>query len=105
MNDQPDPDFDTIHPSGGILFRSCRGGALHSVTLNEDVMNTDAASLAEAILLTASVSALKATMEIRAEIIAAQPADGASSSVPTRTDLDQAIKTLNAHTLPYRHDH
>lgn len=104
MNDQPDPEFDTLHPSGGILFRSCRGGTLHSVTLGEDVMNTDAASLAEAILLTASVSALKATMEIRAEIIAAQPDDGASQSVPTRSDLDQAIKTLSAHTLSYRHD-
>jgi Protein of unknown function (DUF2694) len=103
-NDEPNPAFDAVHPSGAILFRSCRGGFLHSVTLTEQVMTTDASSLAEAILRTASVSFLKAAMEIRAEVIAGQPDDGPSSAVPTPVDLDKAIATLQAHTLPERHD-
>jgi hypothetical protein len=43
---EPDPEFDAVHPSGHILFRSCRGGYLHSVTLAEAVMDTDAQTLA-----------------------------------------------------------
>ena len=32
---EPDPEFDASHPSGHIVFRSCRGGYLHSVGLAE----------------------------------------------------------------------
>lgn len=53
------PAFDTVHPSGHILVRSCRGGYMHSVSLSEAAMETDAETLAEAILLTADVSCLK----------------------------------------------
>src|ERR1700748_348232 len=59
---EADPAFDTVHPSGHILVRSCRGGYMHSVTLTEAAMNTDAESLTEGILLTADVSYLKAVM-------------------------------------------
>lgn len=41
------PAFDTVHPSGHILVRSCRGGYMHSVTLSEGAMETDAETLAE----------------------------------------------------------
>ena len=40
------PAFDTVHPSGHILVRSCRGGYMHSVALSEEAMDTDAATLA-----------------------------------------------------------
>ena len=40
---------------------------MHSVTLTEAAMNTDAESLTEGILLTADVSYLKAVMEVRAK--------------------------------------
>ena len=53
------PAFDTIHPSGHILVRSCRGGYMHSVALSAEAMDTDAETLAKAILLTADVSCLK----------------------------------------------
>ena len=42
----PDPEFDAAHPSGHLLFRSCRGGYLHSVVLSEAV--TDARQPADA---------------------------------------------------------
>ncbi|GAT07708.1 DUF2694 family protein [Mycolicibacterium novocastrense] len=100
MNDQPNPEFDAVHPSGMILFRSCRGGFMHSVALSEDVMNTDSASLAEAILRTAQVSFVKAALEVRAELIAGNPDEGPSAAVPTPQDLDEALVALNAHTLP-----
>ena len=83
MNDEPDPAFDALHPSGAILFRSCRGGFMHSVILTEQVMEADASSLVEGILRASSVSFLKAAMQVRAEVIAGQPDDGASSAVPT----------------------
>ncbi len=52
---EPDPEFDATHPpSGHILFRSCRGGYLHSVALAEPAMDADAQTLARAILLTAT---------------------------------------------------
>lgn len=102
MNDQPNPAFDAVHPSGTILFRSCRGGFMHSVALSEQVMDTDAGSLAEAILRTAHVSFLKAAMEVRAEVVAGSPDMGPSSAVPTPQDLDEAVLALNAHTLPTR---
>ena len=95
------PEFDTRHPSGAILARSRRGGMLHSIVLSEDAMETDASSLAEGILRTASVSFLKAAMEIRAEIIADSPDYGPSARVPTPQDLDDAMIALQAHTLPY----
>jgi hypothetical protein len=102
MSDQPNAEFDAVHPSGAILFRSCRGGFMHSVALSEQVMDTDASSLAEAILRTAQVSFLKAVMEVRAEIVAGTPDVGPSSSVPTPQDLDEAVLALNAHALPMR---
>jgi hypothetical protein len=94
---EPNPDFDTVHPSGHILFRSCRGGYLHSVALTEAAMSTDAQTLAEAILLTADVSYLKALMEVRSEIIASghTPTD----EVPGAAELDRATERLHAHQL------
>lgn len=102
MNDQPNPAFDAVHPSHAIMARSCRGGALHSVVLAEQVMDTDAASLAEGILRTAEVSFIKAGLEIRAELIAAASDPGPSPGVPTPQDLDEAMVALRAHTLPAR---
>lgn len=97
---EADPAFDTVHPSGHILVRSCRGGYLHSVTLAEAAMSTDAESLTEGILLTADVSYLKAAMEVRGEIVAAGYTP--SAQVPTAEDLDDAIERLIAHELPAR---
>jgi hypothetical protein len=102
MNDHPNPEFDAVHPSRTILARSCRGGALHSIALSENVMETDADSLAEGILRTASVSHLRAIMETRGEII-----DGGqvpTSDVPAPQDLDEAMIALRAHQLPDRDD-
>lgn len=98
----PNPAFDTVHPSGGILFRSCRGGYAHSVALSESAMETDADTLAEAILLTADVSYLKAVLEVREEIVAAGYTP--SAEVPTPHDLDVAIEKLVAHQLHRRGD-
>jgi hypothetical protein len=92
-----DPGFDATHPSGHVLFRSCRGGYLHSVALTEAAMATDASSLAEAIRLTADVSHLRALMEVRAEILTAGHTP--SNEVPTRTDLDDAVARLSDHRL------
>jgi hypothetical protein len=94
---EADPAFDTVHPSGHILVRSCRGGYMHSITLSEAAMNTDAATLALGILLTADVSYLKAVMEVRGEIVAAGYTP--SAEVPTTRDLDLAIDKLVAHEL------
>jgi hypothetical protein len=91
------PAFDTVHPSGHILFRSCRGGYAHSVALSEAAMDTDARTLAQGILLTADVSYLKALMEVRSEIVAAGHTP--SAEVPTAHDLDVAIEKLLAHEL------
>jgi Protein of unknown function (DUF2694) len=99
---EADSAFDTVHPSGHILVRSCRGGYMHSVALSDAAMSTDAESLAQAILLTADVSFLKAVMEVRGEIIAAGYTP--SAEVPTAEDLDTAIETLVAHELPRRDD-
>jgi hypothetical protein len=97
---EADSAFDTVHPSGHILVRSCRGGYMHSVALSDAAMSTDAESLAQAILLTADVSFLKAVMEVRGEIVAAGYTP--SAEVPTAEDLDIAIETLVAHELPRR---
>ncbi|VBA45232.1 hypothetical protein LAUMK13_05396 [Mycobacterium innocens] len=94
------PAFDTVHPSGHILVRSCRGGYMHSVALSEGAMDTDAETLARGILLTADVSCLKALLEVRDEIIAAGHTP--SASVPTNQDLDAAIEKLLAHQLRRR---
>jgi Protein of unknown function (DUF2694) len=99
---EADPAFDTVHPSGHILVRSCRGGYMHSVTLSEAAMSTNAESLAEAILLTADVSYLKAAMEVRGEIVAAGYTP--STGVPTANDLDMAIDRLVAHELQRPND-
>jgi hypothetical protein len=95
---EADPAFDTVHPSGHILVRSCRGGYMHSVSLSDAAMNTNAQSLAEGILLTADVSYLKAVMEVRGEIVAAGYTP--SAEVPTAQDLEIAIERLVAHELP-----
>jgi hypothetical protein len=97
MTEEPDPAFDTVHPSGHILFRSCRGGYMYSVALSEAAMDTDAETLAHGILLTADVSYLKALMEVRSEIVAAGYTP--SAEVPTTEDLDVAIEKLMAHEL------
>ncbi|CFB74759.1 DUF2694 family protein [Mycobacterium tuberculosis] len=87
------PAFDTVHPSGHILVRS-------SVSLSEAAMETDAETLAEAILLTADVSCLKALLEVRNEIVAAGHTP--SAQVPTTDDLNVAIEKLLAHQLRRR---
>lgn len=95
---EPNPAFDALHPSGHVLFRSCRGGYLHSVALTEEVMATDVETLAAAIKLTADVSYLRALMEVRSEILAAghTPTD----AVPAPAELDDAVAALAAHELP-----
>src|SRR6185312_2787827 len=94
------PAFDTVHPSGHILVRSCRGGYMHSVALSAEAMDTDASTLAQGILLTADVSCLKALLEVRDEIVAAGHTP--SPEVPTPHDLDAAIEKLLAHQLRRR---
>ena len=98
---EANPDFDTVHPSGHILVRSCRGGYMHSVALGEEAMDADAHTLAQGILLTADVSFLKALMEVRGEILAAGHTP--SAEFPTTHDLDVGIEKLLAHQL-YRRD-
>jgi Protein of unknown function (DUF2694) len=93
----PNPEFDVVHSSGHILFRSCRGGYLHSVALTEAAMSTDAHSLAAAIKLTAEVSYLRALMEVRGEILSAGHTP--SAEVPTTSDLDAAVAALRDHRL------
>ena len=92
-----DPEFDAVHPSGHILFRSCRGGYLHSVGLDEAAMDSDADTLARAVLLAADVSHLKALMHIRQEIV--DTGHTPSADVPTRHDLDNAVDSLLRHRL------
>src|ERR1700759_108192 len=94
---EADPAFDTVHPSGHILVRSCRGGYMHSVTLSEAAMSTNAESLAEAILLTADVSYLKAVMEVRGEIVAAGYTP--SAELAPAHDPGMGMEKLVAHEL------
>ena len=94
---EPDPDFDVVHPSGHLMFRSSRGGCLHSVVLAESALDTDAENLARAVLLAAGVSHLKAVMRIRQEIIDA--GFSPSAQIPGRTDLDAAEQELRSHRL------
>lgn len=97
---RPDPAFDTTHPSGHVLFRSCRGGYLHSVVLTEAAMDTDAATLADAITWAADVSFLKAALEVRDEIVAAGHTP--SAALPTAHDLHLATERLLGHQLHRR---
>ncbi len=94
---ESNPAFDAVHPSGHVLFRSCRGGYLHSVALTEAAMDADADALAEAIKLTAEVSHLRALMEVRAEILASGHTP--SNEVPGRAELDAAAARLRDHVL------
>jgi len=92
-----DPEFDAAHPSGHIVFRSTRGGYLHSVGLAEPAMDCDAQTLAHAVVLTAEVSYLRALMRVREEMV-----DGGytpSGDVPVREDLDAAMNVLLQHRL------
>jgi hypothetical protein len=92
-----DPEFDVSHPSGHLMFRSCRGGYLHSVVLSEAVQDCDAESLAEAVLLAGEVSHLRAVMEIRRQITGAgfTPSDELAGPA----DLHRAETALNDHRL------
>lgn len=94
---EPNPAYDTAHPSGDVLFRSCRGGYLHSVALSETAMRADVSRLAEAIVLTAEVSFLKAALEIRADMVTTGHAP--SAAVPTNDDLRVAAERLVEHRL------
>ena len=94
---EPNPQFDATHPSGHVVFRSCRGGYLHSVALGEATLDADPESLAEAIRLSADVSHLRALQEVRAEIVAAGHTP--SDEVPGPADLDEAVQRLNDHRL------
>lgn len=93
----PDPRLDTVHPGGQVLFRSCRGGYLHSVVVGESAMDAGADDLAHAILLTAEVSHLKAVMEVRREILAG--GFSPSAEIPGPADLERAERALAAHRL------
>lgn len=97
---EPDPDFDAVHPSGQILFRSTRGGYMHSVVLGEAAMRADAESLAQAIMLASDVSYLRALMEVRSEIVSAGHTP--SGDVPTQDDLRNALASLASHELQER---
>ena len=96
MNDA-DPAFDAVHPSGQVMFRSSRGGCLHSVVLSEAAMDADADNLARAVLLAADVSHLQAVMQIREEIIAAGHTP--SAELPGARDLEAAEGALLRHRL------
>jgi hypothetical protein len=95
-----DPQFDAVHPSGHVLFRSSRGGYLHSVVLSEVVRDTDGQALAEAVLRAADVSHLKAVMQIRHEIL--DSGCSPSAELPTPADLSRAEAALAGHRLADR---
>lgn len=93
----PDPDFDARHPSGQVLFRSCRGGYLHSVVLGERAPEADTTDLAAGVLLTAQVSHLRAVMEVRREIIGAGFTP--SGEIAGEAELERAETALREHRL------
>ena len=93
----PDPEFDAVHPSGHLLFRSSRGGYLHSVALSEGVLDVDAAALTRAVLRAAEVSHLKAVMQIRSEII--DSGFSPSAGLATPADLMRAEAELSRDQL------
>lgn len=92
-----EPEFDVTHPSGRLMFRSCRGGYLHSVVLSDAALDAEAESLAEAVLLAAEVSHLRAVMQIRRQITDAgfTPSD----DLATPADLRRAEAVLQEHRL------
>ncbi len=94
----PDPLFDTPHPGGQVMVRTCRSGQVHSVVLGEAAMDAGAATLAHAILLTAEVSHLKAVMTVRAQIIEAGLTPSVELASPV--DLDVACAALERHRRP-----
>ncbi|MCV7191755.1 DUF2694 family protein [Mycolicibacterium brumae] len=94
---EADPAFDATHPSGQLMFRSCRGGYLDSVVLTEPALGADAATLAEAIVRTADVSYLRAALAVREEIIAAGHSPSAELAGPA--DLRAAVARLAEHRL------
>lgn len=93
----PQPEYDVLHPSGHLLFRSARGGYLHSVVIDDEAMRSDARSLAEAIVLAADVSFFRALMRVRQEIVDA--GHSPSADVPTSQDMDAADQALRQHKL------
>lgn len=95
---EPEPEFDAVHPTGHLMFRTARGGYLHSVVLSEAVRDHDAAALAGAVLLAAEVSHLKAVMQIRREITDAGFSPSADMATPA--DLSRAEAALQDHRLP-----
>lgn len=95
-----DPEFDAVHPSGHVMFRSSRGGYLDSVVLSEAVRDTDGQALAEAVLRAADVSHLKAVMQIRREIL--DSGFSPSAGLPTPTDLSRAEAALADHRIADR---
>jgi hypothetical protein len=92
-----DPAFDAMHPSGQLMFRSTRGGCLHSVVLSDVAMDAGAENLARAVLLAADVSYLHAVMRVRQEIIAAGFTP--SAELPGTRDLEIAEDALLRHRL------
>lgn len=97
MISEADPAFDASHPSGQLMFRSCRGGYLDSVLLTEVALAADPATLAEAIIRTADVSYLRAVLAVREEIIAAGHTPSAELAGPA--DLRAAVARLAEHRL------
>lgn len=93
----PDPEFDAVHPSGHVIFRSSRGGYLHSVGLAEPAMDSDAETLARAVMLTAEVSYLRALVRVREDMV--RNGHAPSADVPARDDLDAAMDALLRHRL------
>lgn len=94
---EPDPELDALHPSGHLMFRSSRGGYLHSVVFSEAVCDIDAGSLADAVLRAADVSHLRAVMQIRREITDAGFSPSAEMAAPA--DLERAEAALQNHRL------
>lgn len=95
------PDqFDALHPTGTILFRSTRGGILQGTQFADNLFDVfdSAEQIAEAILLTGDVSHLEAIMEVRAELIAGGTPP--TAAVPTPDDLYEAKEALRNHHRP-----
>lgn len=93
----PEPEFDAVHPSGHVVFRSSHGGYLHSVGLAEPAMDCDAETLARAVLLTAEVSYLKALVRVREDMV--ENGHTPSADVPARDELEAAMDALSRHRL------
>ncbi len=93
----PDPEFDAVHPSGHVVFRSSRGGYLHSVGLAEPAMDSDAETLARAVMLAAKVSYLRALVRVREDMV--EDGHTPSADVPARDDLEAAVEALLRHRL------